>query len=220
MVVVVLCIAVPKHQGLFRSDLVVCAGTKTQEPEWAAEDLRERIDDLECRRIDRHGINDRAVADVPLIDVEEVGQLLVEWAAEAPAVLLQIEGRLFESIGIARVECSTSVNQLTCFAGRSLSWMLCHVSQIGKRTGKTEQAASGQRSRIGIRNSSFEDAQGLSNWHAFTNVSAICFYVRWGVFPLCRMFPTSWRGCFGSGGAFSQQEGLAYADYMENNYGE
>ena len=28
---------------------------------------------------------------------------------------------------------STSVNQLTCFAGRSLSWMLGHSAQIGKR---------------------------------------------------------------------------------------
>ena len=27
---------------------------------------------------------------------------------------------------------STSVNQLTCFAGRSLSWMLGHMPHIGK----------------------------------------------------------------------------------------
>jgi hypothetical protein len=28
---------------------------------------------------------------------------------------------------------STSVNRLTCFAGRSLWWMLGHSAQIGKR---------------------------------------------------------------------------------------
>jgi hypothetical protein len=63
---------------------------------------------------------------------------------------------------------STSVNQLTCFAGRSLSWMLGHSAQIGKRQGKgtahidraskpcstalicqVDQADSGAASRIG-----------------------------------------------------------------------
>ena len=29
---------------------------------------------------------------------------------------------------------STSVNELTCFAGRSLKWMLWHLSKIGKGT--------------------------------------------------------------------------------------
>ena len=45
---------------------------------------------------------------------------------------------------------STSVNELTCFAGRSLKWMLSEEAQIGKRDSclGSEPASPGQRGQL------------------------------------------------------------------------
>src|SRR5262252_5223926 len=95
------CVTIANRQGIRWVELIIDSRTDSYSALGCHRGRGERIDDLECSRIECDCIDYRTVVDRVPTHIKEKRSLLVDGAAHASAIFLKQERRLLLSVGIA-----------------------------------------------------------------------------------------------------------------------
>src|SRR5665213_3222065 len=101
IVVVILGKPIADRQRMFGAQLHVEARTDTDAPKWAHKGLRVRINNSQRGRVQDSAVDNGAIAHHPPVRIDEERGAPINRTAQASAILLQIEWRLFRGIRIS-----------------------------------------------------------------------------------------------------------------------